>query len=265
MQVIKTSKKLLAVLLLSSMISLGAFAKPNTLKMVKIPGMNYEISSTEVTQELYQSIMGENPSYFQIENKDLDNDKRQLLGKNTKKHPVENITVYDAIMFCNILSVKEGRTPIYAVNGNTDTSKWNYIPHKGIDLIGKITLNASANGYRLPTVSEWLYAARGGQDFIYSGSNNLDEVGWYRNNSNFVTHSVGKKKANKYGLYDMTGNVEEWCWHAVDDEKSYAIKGGHINLYYNEAGESCEVTSGYWASPTYKGRFIGFRILRQKK
>lgn len=262
---IRTIKKTFGSIIVFSIISLGAFAKSNTLKMVKIPGMSYEISSTEVTQELYQSVMGENPSYFQIDNDDLDNDKKLLLGKNTKKYPVENVTVYDAIMFCNILSVKEGRIPVYAVDGNTDPTKWDYIPHKGIDLIGKITLNASANGYRIPTVTEWQYAARGGQDFIYSGSNNLDEVGWYRNNSSFVTHSVGKKKANKYGLYDMTGNVEEWCWHALDDEKSYAIKGGHIYLYYNEAGESCEVTGGYWASPTLKDCSIGFRILRQKK
>ena len=146
-----------------------------------------------------------------------------------------------------------GLVPVYSVDGITDVTKWNYVLHKENVLKGKIEQNLNANGYRLPTVEEWRYAARGGEDFEYAGSNNIDEVAWHKGNSNDETHEVGKKKANKYGLYDMCGNVTEWCWNSSNNDNPDSLRGG---AYYN----SDWVSKGGNMSWDYC-RHMGFRIV----
>lgn len=190
---------------------------------IKIPGRDYSISRTEVTQKLYESIMGTNPSYFKGENK-----------------PVEEVSWYNAVEFCNALSKKLGYEPAYSINGNS------------------VTWNENANGFRLPTVEEWRYAARGGQNYEYSGSNNLDSVGWYDCNSNNTTHLVALKKPNGYGLYDMSGNVWEWCW----DSHGYYDRYGCGGSWRNYDSNSCEVDSRNYYSADYGSNLIGFRLAR---
>jgi len=214
---------------------------------VLIPKLDLFVQKTEVTQQLYEFVMGENPSYFQGKKNPPAKDELQ------EKRPVERVSWYDAIYFCNKLSEMCGLQPVYFIDTETDVTKWNYVPHQESDnLEGRITEYRRANGYRLPTVEEWQYAAKGGEDFRYAGSNDIDEVAWHSGNSNDKTHEVGKKKANGYGLYDMSGNVSEWCWLSDD------TCGGS---WYDPA-YFCEVDDDSSNYAWYQYKNNGFRIVR---
>ncbi|MDD7610505.1 MAG: SUMF1/EgtB/PvdO family nonheme iron enzyme [Spirochaetales bacterium] len=210
-------------------------------RMVIIPGTGYSMLNTEVTQKLYTSVMGSNPSYYKGDN-----------------NPVEKVSWYDAIYFCNKLSKKFGFTPVYAVDGKTDVGIWNYIPHNGDSIRGEVTQNIKANGFRLPTVEEWQYAAKGGQNYTYSGSNKLDEVGWYNSNSGGKTHPVAQKKSNGYGLYDMSGNVFEWCWDVNPYSSNHRYRRGGS---YDSYGGRCEVDYRNDDYASYQDYNLGFRVV----
>ncbi|WP_288303793.1 formylglycine-generating enzyme family protein [uncultured Treponema sp.] len=218
--------------------------------MVAVPGQNFSILATEVTQELYESVMGENPSEF----------------KGEKNLPVENVSWVDAVAFCNKLSVKEGLKPCYSYKENTNAAQWDlyndemekWSEKRWENFDKNFTCDTMANGYRLPTVEEWQYAAKGGQEFKYSGSDNLDEVGWYYKNSEEKTHPVAQKKPNGYGLYDMSGNVLEWCW----DSCSYGGTRYYCGGGWDYGANGCEVGNKDWNFAKYTSGNLGFRIVR---
>lgn len=184
------------------------------IKMAVLEQQGFAIGISEVTQELYEAITGENPSHF--------------IGK---KHPVDTISWYDAIVFCNKLSIALNCVPVYSVNGSTNPDDWGYSPHSGTSITaGPVEWNYTSEGFRLPTEEEWIYAAKSGRNGEFAGSGDIEKVGWYSKNSGSKSHEVMTKAPNGYGLYDMCGNAWEWCWDSYTPKSRYKVlKGGSIN------------------------------------
>ena len=198
-------------------------------------------------------------------------------------YPAYYVSWYDALVYCNKRSMAEELTPCYSISGSTDTETWGTVPTSSNNTWNAVICNWNANGYRLPTEAEWEYAARAGDNTVdsltYSGTsdvNKLGEYAWYNSNSNNKTHEVGTKKANGFGLYDMSGNVWEWCWnwctHSYDAETeggsdptgasagSYRVLRG--GCWYRSSG--CCVVSyrSDYDGPNNRNTDYGFRVVR---
>jgi sulfatase modifying factor 1 len=183
------------------------------------------VSQSEITQALYESVMGVNPSRF----------------KGSGKLPVEMVSWFDLLEFCNRLSAIQGFRPCYTIDGKD------------------VEWDRSANGYRLPTEHEWEYIARANRGFEYSGSDDIDAIAWYESNSGRSTHDVGMMKENSFGTYDQSGNVHEWCWDLYDRYALRGLRGGGWN--YGLAARLRAADRNH-NDPSYRYDNFGGRVLR---
>lgn len=229
----------------------GTFERGEPKHQVKVGG--FWMGKYPVTQAEYSKLMGRNPAHF----------------KNDKNNPVEQVSWQDAIAFCNQLNTQHGLPPAYNEAGQLLTAD------------GQVAQSAATvSGFRLPTEAEWEYAARGGrqsQGYTYSGSNDLKKVGWYKENAGGKTQPIGRLAPNELRLYDMSGNVWEWCqdWYdreyysrcqkqaqiedpiGPDTGSDRVVRGGCWNY---DAGY-CQSTYRYGLNPGNRARDLGFRLV----
>ncbi|MFE2154308.1 formylglycine-generating enzyme family protein [Streptomyces lavendulae] len=182
------------------------------------------LSALPVTQGLYAQVTGLRPSTVHGD-----------------RLPVEGVSWWDAVRFCNALSLREGLAPAYRLDG--ESAAW----------------DPSADGYRLPTEAEWEHACRAGTDGPRYGP--LDDIAWYRGNSDGALREAGAKLPNAWGLHDMLGNVWDWCWDVYDPEVygTYRVLrgGGWFDEHW-----SCRASARRRSHPTFRVDDVGFRLAR---
>ena len=199
---------------------------------------DFFLGTTEVTQGFYEYIVGENPSRF------------RHCGASC---PVENVSFFDVVHFLNTLSDREKLPRCY--RGSPPD----------VQFVGMECL-----GYRLPSEAEWEYAARASESFLLAGGNEPDEVAWHKGNAQERTHPVGQKRPNSFGLYDMSGNVLEWCtdwyWEYTTENKTDPIhhiqtesKVGRGGSWFEDAMQS-RISERYYEDPKFQYDLLGFRI-----
>ncbi|KAF1079950.1 MAG: hypothetical protein GQF41_3848 [Candidatus Rifleibacterium amylolyticum] len=242
----------------------------------------FRMSRTEITRAQFLAIMGADPSVTSF--------------SSTPSHPVQNVNWYHVLAFCNKLSIAEGLTPVYEVTGvDFSTLTFANIPTAADTNWDNVSCDWNADGYRLPTEMEWMWAAMGAQHdrelgalssginisgyskaFAGSNGSNLNfDYAWFADNTPGVAQAVGSRSENELGLHDMSGNVMEWCWSragdypvgAVSDYSgattgSYRIlRGGRFNNTYLYITVAYRF-SGYYANYTQDG-VNGFRVVRR--
>jgi formylglycine-generating enzyme required for sulfatase activity/quinol monooxygenase YgiN len=255
----------------------GSFQRDNTTTNITVITRGYWMGETEVTQELFQAVMGTNPSNFYG---DADS------GETQNRRPVERVSWYDAIAFCNKLSLANGKEPVYRVTGvDWENLAYSNIPTRASDSAwDAAVMDMSKDGYRLPTEMEWMWAAMGadttsqpnttGWSKAFAGSTgnySVDDYAWYEGNAGGKTHQVGMKTANELGIRDMSGNVAELCWDwfgtigtgTLTDPTGAApnrysvCRGGNWEVDVS----SCAVANRTGGTAYYRYNFLGFRVV----
>ena len=224
----------------------------------------------EVTQKQWKTVMGTTIVQQQTA---VYGDANDNYGRGDN-HPMYCVNWYEAIVFCNKLSMKEGLTPAYSIAGSTNPDAWGIVPTSRDTTWNAATIVAGSTGYRLPTEAQWEYAAKGGntgEAFKYSGSNDPDVVAVYGNYPN-GTKPVKSKAPNGLGIYDMSGNVYEWCWDWCDDytnapktDPTGAVSGDDRVMRGGSCNDSAAILRSVdrdSGNPGCGGENIGFRVVR---
>jgi len=231
---------------------------------------SFYMSKYEVTQEQYEAVMGIKPSYF-----DGNAGNEPAAGEAQKKRPVEKVSWYATIVFCNKLSILEGLSPVYTIGGSVDPAVWGAVPTDINAVWDAVIMDINKNGYRLPTEAEWEYSCRAGTTTAYNtGATVSNDTGWFDDNAGSKTHEIGLKPPNAWGLYDMHGNVYEWCWDCkgdYEDGPATDPQGVSFNInnfriwrggcwYYGKD----KMRSAYrdYYRPDWVDRTIGIRLVR---
>ena len=217
---------------------------------------DFYICNHEITQQEY--------AMYGMKNYDV---RVEFSGKSIGPYyPAHQINWFDVLMYCNRRSVAEGLTPCFSIGGETNPDKWGRQPDSqeepGWDDWYHAKCDFTANGYRLPTIVEWEYAARGGNgltgyQYKYAGSDILDEVAWYATDG---LREVMQKKPNTLGLYDMSGNIEEWCWERYGNDTLRRYAGGYY--YFKDEKDFVLSDLGYCGFLTRRNTQLGFRPVR---
>ena len=201
---------------------------------------------------------------------------------NGDNYPVYYVSWYDALVYCNKRSMAEGLTPCYCISGNTDPSKWGTVPKSNDSTWDAVVCNWNANGYRLPTEAEWEYAARAGDNtvkyFIWSGMKYGNFIyDSYAVVDSSSTYEVGTLCPNEFGLYDMSGNVDEWCWNWCTDSYDITTEGGSDPTgalmgvmdsrvlrggNWRDPADFAFVPLRSWDQPCWRTTQYGFRVVR---
>ena len=217
---------------------------------------DFYICNHEITQQEY--------AMYGMKNYDV---RVEFSGKSIGPYyPAHQVNWFDVLMYCNRRSVAEGLTPCFSIGGETNPDKWGRQPDSqeepGWDDWYHAKCDFTANGYRLPTIVEWEYAARGGNgltgyQYKYAGSDILDEVAWYATDG---LREVMQKKPNTLGIYDMCGNIEEWCWERYGNDTLRRYAGGYY--YFKDEKDFVLSNLGYCGFLTRRNTQLGFRPVR---
>jgi len=227
---------------------MGAFREDSAAQDAEIPrhevtlSKNFWMAVIPISQAIYELLMGNNPS-----------------KQRAPHNPVENISWYEAIEFCNRLSERHELRPAYSFTGQGNG--------RGV------TWDATANGYRLPSEAEWEYAARADKGYLYAGSDDPKEVAWFGDNSQYKPQKSGLRKPNDFGLHDMSGNVWEWCYDSSGAYSSSSVvdpiggfKGENKRIRrggsWRNKPSALRVTHRSHSAPSRVSNACGFRIVK---